>query len=1257
MDASSLNAATVRTVITAFVFADTWNETRAILDREQEVLFSPLTETILNEEIARHQVQSDDPEAQNLAKTYTFHCDLIRRCKEVGIDTAWSEVEHCLQQSPNQQRIDVLQRWLTAPTDSEKRHYLEHHLVLLEAQAIETIDRFIVAAQAQLQAHKANLEILYQQAEGDQVPMNAWGQERSICKAIRTWSKTVRTFQEHQTIIREINARANTTEAIREVAIDHWGGFAVDVPPWVEETSAQDEQLGQVTPSDEEAQKRIAIWQAALDRAHDETGMSDVVLAEMHARLFSACFAVKGRQRRSSLELGLNALYKALASYPRERYPRQWAMIQMNLGSVYQERIAGSRHANLEQAIIRYQAALQVFTANADSVRYASVQHNLGTVYSDRLADERETNLEDAIVCFRNALVMRTREELPEEYAMSQNTLGTILRERLRGFRRVNIEMGLACHTQALRVYTLEEHPGSYAATMVNLGNAYRERLEGEKRENLENALVCYQESLKVYLPDLLPLDYALVQNNLGNTYAERVEGVRRANLYTALACYQAALARRDRAQFPHDHRDTQLNIASLALDQFLPLAEEEQDAPLRELALQLADESFMGARSVQAEIDWLESDPLGVALSRGEYHSVREMHARHAFCLLLRQRPKEAIVALESGRAQAIAKERAITGASVEAVCSDHSHEFERIREQWQEALVSGGPNTVPIARQRCLQIRQTIRDHCDPAFLPGDIEYETIYRATAQGLVLVYLAATHHGGLALILRPNHPEPDIIWLPQLTWHAIDDLIVHDDADRFIVGGYAMALEYRAIHHLLRWTYYGTDSTQQQNRQHLSLKELSALVDKPFTSLKQALLRVVQIWSEECDLLESDATPDKIHRAQLLKDRLTMPLAELLHRQDATDELANDLNWYLHAIELDHLLNQLSMLGISELRSGLDALGLVSDCTRIALIPCGKLGILPLHAAPVRRSNAVEASPFFETCELMHQASARSLIDALQAAQSLPKGGILAIGNPALSPSSKRPPLPFALKEAEAIVEMAKRAHRIPSRAYTGAKATITRVRKEVGDLQGQRSGAWIHAACHGAANPLDPQRCYLLLAYQDRLTLAELQRGRLLSGIRGFVASGCVTGLGDFKRAPDELGNFASGLLLAGVACAVVTLWSVSDLAMCLLMLQFYQHLLNDPEMLPARALRQATHWLRTASRETLTQFANEHRIAADTLWQVGGRRDVLRGIFPTEAESARPSASVTRSIADQAVAMPFAEPIFWASSIMFGW
>lgn len=1254
MDVNMFHRDTTRAVITAFVFADTWNETRAVLEREAEILFSPLAETVLNEEIARCQVPSDDPDAPNLENAYTFHLDLIRRCKEVGIDVALGEVEQRLQQSPDLQIIDVLQNWFNASTDREKRCYLEHHPALLEAHALRAIDRCITAAQAELQAYKANLEALYRQAEADHPPANALEQERTLCKQIAIWIRTIHTFHEYQSIIHEIKTRVNTAEAIREVAVNHWGGFALDVPLWLEEVEGQDEQFNQMANADEKAPAWINLWLDALNHARSELGTPAVILAEMHARLFRACFAMRGEQKPACLEIGLDALQQALVGYPREHFPQQWAMIQMNLGALYWSRVGGSRSDNLETALSHYQNALQVFTVQADPVRYASLQHHLGIVYSDRLAGDHGENLEESVICFRNALEIRTREEMPEEYAMSQDALGTLLLKRRRGIRRTNLEMSLACHIQALRVYTLEEHPIFYAVTLLNLGNTYQERLDGDKQTNIEQALVCYQEALKVYTPERFPLDYALVQNNIGNAYSERLEGDRRANLHTALTCYQVARARRDREQFPLDHRDTLLNIASLALHQFLPFAQQEEDDHLREQALQLADEAFRDARTVQTEVDWLEHRPLGIALSRGVHYSTREMYTQHAFCLLLRQRPQEALVALEAGRAQALAKEQALAGASVEAVCADHAHEFERARKQWQDALTVGEPNAVQEAREQCLQIRQAVRRHCHPAFLPGDIAYETLCGATAHGHTLVYLAATNQGGFALILRPNHKDPDVLWLPQFTWKAIDDLIVHVDANGFIVSGYAMALERRAIHHLLRWTYYGTDPDQREDRQRLSLEELVPLIEAPFTSLKQALHRVVQAWKEECALLESEVITAQHPLARMLKGYLTTPLSALLQEEEAVRELATDLNWYLHVIELDHLLDQLSGLGMSELRAGLDTLGLASDHTQIALIPCGKLGILPLHAVPVRKADAGETPAFFETCELTYQASTRSFIEVLQASRVLRKGGVFAVGNPTIVPKSRQPSLPLAQKEAEAIVEIARQACRAPARAYTGEKATLTRIRKEIGEPRWV--GAWVHAACHGAANPFNPEHCYLLLAHQDRLTLAELQRRRLLAGIRGFVASGCVTGLGDFHRAPDELGNFASGLLLAGVACAVVTLWSVSDRAMCLLMLQFYHALLDAPGASPARALRQAAHWLRTASRATLTQFANEHGISADMLWLASDHRDVLRGVFPNEPESLRPSAPVCRIGRDQAEEKPFAEPIFWAASIVFG-
>ena len=80
----------------------------------------------------------------------------------------------------------------------------------------------------------------------------------------------------------------------------------------------------------------------------------------------------------------------------------------------------------------------------------------------------------------------------------------------------------------------------------------------------------------------------------------------------------------------------------------------------------------------------------------------------------------------------------------------------------------------------------------------------------------------------------------------------------------------------------------------------------------------------------------------------------------------------------------------------------------------------------------------------------------------------------------------------------------------------------------------------------------------------------------------------------GTLREAPDELGSFAAGILQAGSPCAVATLWAVGDYPTFLLMLRFMQNALDEHRYSPARAMREATRWLRKATREELRTFAS---------------------------------------------------------------
>lgn len=262
--------------------------------------------------------------------------------------------------------------------------------------------------------------------------------------------------------------------------------------------------------------------------------------------------------------------------------------------------------------------------------------------------------------------------------------------------------------------------------------------------------------------------------------------------------------------------------------------------------------------------------------------------------------------------------------------------------------------------------------------------------------------------------------------------------------------------------------------------------------------------------------------------------------------------------------------------------------------------------------------------------------------------------------------------LDWAEAEAEMVAMLARRAGRLRGNdAIIGEAATLSRVQRELEEISKGQLGAWVTIATHGHIDPhaLDnPTSCYLLLAHNDKLTLAQLQRTRLLAGCREFNAEGCVTGVGDVERAPDEILSLAGGILQAGAAAAVATQWAVSDRATFLLMLRRTQELLSDRSCSPARALRLAARWLRKASQEELVALSKQGRKQLDLLGVEQHRMvdDTLRGTMALP-----PEYGTERSLMDDLFAQvaiptvlqatffperPYEHPIFWAAFVVYG-
>ncbi|RFP60973.1 MAG: CHAT domain-containing protein, partial [Limnothrix sp. CACIAM 69d] len=249
--------------------------------------------------------------------------------------------------------------------------------------------------------------------------------------------------------------------------------------------------------------------------------------------------------------------------------------------------------------------------------------------------------------------------------------------------------------------------------------------------------------------------------------------------------------------------------------------------------------------------------------------------------------------------------------------------------------------------------------------------------------------------------------------------------------------------------------------------------------------------------------------------------------------------------------------------------------------TQAILIPTDLLGLLPLHAAwtedpsrPTGRRYALDELTF------TYAPNAQSLVAARAIAQQFPDShldSILAIDNP-------RQDLPSSEREVMAAVKTFDN-HTI----LRHEQATTATVAANLGQQ------AIVHFSCHGTVNFNEPLNSGLLMN-DGLLTLRELFNLKLTEGnkrgIRLAVLSACETGLPGLDLADEAIG-LPVGLLQAGVAGAIASLWKVDDCNTAILLTKFYD-LWRNHQLTPPEALRQAQQWFRDTKRSTISQETN---------------------------------------------------------------
>jgi CHAT domain-containing protein len=232
----------------------------------------------------------------------------------------------------------------------------------------------------------------------------------------------------------------------------------------------------------------------------------------------------------------------------------------------------------------------------------------------------------------------------------------------------------------------------------------------------------------------------------------------------------------------------------------------------------------------------------------------------------------------------------------------------------------------------------------------------------------------------------------------------------------------------------------------------------------------------------------------------------------------------------------------------------------------------GLLGLLPLHAAWTPDETAVGGRRYaLDAISISYAPNARSLAAARSVAERTTGERLLAVADPQPQPARVKP---LRLAGAEAACAAAGFGAG-ESVTLAGAAASVEAVRRAL-------AGADVlHFACHGSALLHSPLDSHLLLAGGELLTLRELLGMRMQA--RMALLPACETSRPGTDL-PDEVVSLPTGLLQAGVAGVVATLWAVDDPAAAMVMAEFYR-CWRWEGMAPAHALRRAQLWVRDTS------------------------------------------------------------------------
>ncbi|MBW4653287.1 MAG: tetratricopeptide repeat protein [Kaiparowitsia implicata GSE-PSE-MK54-09C] len=897
-----------------------------------------------------------------------------------------------------------------------------------------------------------------------------------------------------------------------------------------------------------------------------------------------------------NLELSIAAYEQSLQVMTRDAMPRQWATSMMNLAMAYQNRIHGDRAQNIEDAIAVYKQSLQVRARDAMPVDWAQSMMNLAIAYRNRIRGDRAQNIEDAIAAYEQSLQVMTRDDMPVEWATSMNNLAAAYLDRIRGDRAQNIEEAIAACQQSLQVRTREARPVDWAKSMNNLATAYQDRIRGDRAQNIEEAIAAYEQLLQVMTREAMPVEWATLMMNLATAYTSRIRGDRGQNIEEAIVAYEQSLQVTTREATPVEWATLMMNLANA----YASRIRGDRGQNIEE-AIAAYEQSLQVTTREVTPIDWATS----------------MMNLATAYASRIRgdrgQNIEEAIAAYEQSL-QVITREAMpvdwaelmnnLANAYRKRIRGDQAQNIEDAIAACQQALEIFKPAVLPDYCRRTSRLlanlysEQQLWDDAAPvyekALEAAEILYQSATLLDSKSGELRATADLPRRAAYALARTGKLQDAVLTLEQGRARGLSESLERDRADLDQLKEAAPNLHQQYINlasQLRNLDAQQRDRSISDQRHSLTPTELSATAARLSQQRESLLQHIRQVSGYEqflalptfadiqkatqpdCPLvylvstpsgsLALIITPHTIHELWL-NDLNETQLIDLLDQSwfsAYSQSQTNRQAWY---DAIDTVTHQLWEPLVAPLIAHLKT----HNIPQATLIPTGYLSYLPLHAAwtedpstPTGRRYALDDIHF------TYAPNAKSLTAAQAIAQRTGADSILAIDNP-------REDLHNAGQEVAAAVATFPQ-----SKILKHGDASVEAVKVALPDME------IAHFSCHGTANLDSPLTSGLgmsdgLLTLKDifALNLAGKDQGN--DGLRLAILSACETGLSGIENA-DEAVSLPTGLLQAGVAGVVASLWAVADLSTMLLLTRFY-HLWRKEGVEPSLALRQAQQWLR---------------------------------------------------------------------------